>query len=65
MLCHPCLLREPPCQARGAKSEMVASLLTSWQPKRGRKCYVTPASSGVPNAKRGEQKHKWSWLSHS
>ena len=38
---------------------MAVSLLTSWQPERGRKCYVTPASSGVPNAKRGEQKQKW------
>ena len=26
--------------------------------KRGRKCYVTPAFSGVPNAKRGEQHQK-------
>ena len=29
-------------------------------PKRGRNCYVTPAFSGVPNAKRGEQNQKWS-----
>ena len=63
MLCHTCLLREPPWQGRGAKSEMVATLLTSWQPKRGRKCFVTLASSGVPNAKRGEEKQKG--LSHS
>ena len=26
--------------------------------KSGRKCYVTPAFSGIPNAKRGEQKSK-------
>ena len=63
MPCHPCLLKEPPCQARVAKSEMLASILTSWQPKRGQKCYVTPACSGVPNTKRREQKYKW--LSHS
>ena len=59
MLCHPCLLGGPQCQARGAKSEMVVSLLTSWQPTRGQKCYITPACSGVPNAKRGEQNQKW------
>ena len=28
-------------------------------PKRGRKCYVTPAFSGVPSAKRGDQNQKW------
>ena len=25
-------------------------------PKKGRKCYLTSAFSGIPNAKRGEQK---------
>ena len=59
MLRHPCMLGGPPHQARGAKAEVVVSLVTSWQPKRGRKCYVTPACSGVHNAKRGDQKHKW------
>ena len=29
------------------------------RPKRGRKCYVTPAFSGVPNAKRGDQNQNW------
>ena len=59
MLRHPCLLGGHQSQARGAKSEVTVSLLTSSQPKRGgRKCYVTPASSGVPNAKRGEQNQK-------
>ena len=33
---------------------MVASPLPSRGPKRGRKCYVTPAFSGVPNAKCGD-----------
>ena len=33
---------------------MAASPLLCEAPKRGRKCYVTPAFSGVPNAKRGE-----------
>ena len=59
MLRHPCILGGPQCQAWGAKSEVVASPLPSWGPKRGRKCYVTPAFSGVPNAKRGEQNQKW------
>ena len=62
MLCHPCLLGGPQRQARGANSEMVVSFLTSWQPERGRKCYISPPWSGVPNAKRGEQNQKW--LSH-
>ena len=34
---------------------MVASPLPSRGPKRARKCYVIPAFSGVPNAKRGEK----------
>ena len=63
MLRHPCILGSPQRQARGAKSEVAASPLPSWGPKRGRKCYVTPAFSGVPNAKRGEQNHRW--LPHS
>ena len=28
--------------------------------ERGWKCYVTPAFSGIPNAKRGEQNQRWS-----
>ena len=59
MLRHPCILGGPQCQERGAKSEVVASPLPSWGPKRGRKCYVTPAFSGVPNAKHAEQNQKW------
>ena len=34
---------------------MVASSLPSQGPKRGRNRYVTPAFSGVPNAKRKEE----------
>ena len=63
MLRHPCILGAPQRQARGAKAEVVVSFVTSWHPQRGRKCYITPACSGVPNVKRGEQKHKW--LFHS
>ena len=47
-------------QQRGAKSEVAASPLPSWGPKRGQKCYITPAFSEIPNAKRGEQNQKWS-----
>ena len=55
---HPCLLRGPQHQVRGEKgsSELAASPLSSERPKRGWKCYITPAFSGVPNAKRGEKK---------
>ena len=67
---HPCLLGGPkeggnatsPLHSRGSatpsagrKSEVAASPLPSWGPKRGRKCYVTPAFSGVRNAKRREK----------
>ena len=34
---------------RGTKSELAASALPSWGPKRGQKCYFTPTFSGVPN----------------
>ena len=40
-------------QQRGAKLEVVASALPSWRPRRGRKCYVPPKFSGIPNAKCG------------
>ena len=46
MLSHPCILGDH--QTKGA-----APPLPSWGPKRGRKCYVTLAVSGVPNAKKG------------
>ena len=42
------------------RKEVAASPLPSWGPKRGRNCYATPAFSGVPNVKRGEQNQKWS-----
>ena len=54
-----CILGGPQRQARGAKSEVAISPLPSWGAKRGRKCYVTHAFSGVPNAKRGEENQKW------
>ena len=44
---------------KGTKSKVVASPLPSRGPERGRYCYITPAFSGVPNAKRGEQNQKW------
>ena len=55
MLCQPCILRDPEHTRR--KSEVAASPLPSWGPKRGRKCYITPAFSGIPNI--GEQNLKW------
>ena len=58
MLWHPCIFGGP--QKRGTKLELAASPLPSRVPKRGRKCYITPAFSGIPNAKRGEQNQKWS-----
>ena len=64
---HPCLLGGPKqggnisilggLQQRGTKSEKAISHLPSRGPKRGQKCYVTPAFSGIPN--KGEQNHKW------
>ena len=60
MLCHPFILRGPPRQAQGVKSEVAASPLPSCGPKRGRKCHVTPAFSGIPNAKCTESNEKCS-----
>ena len=47
-------------QQRGKQAKVAASPLRSRGPKRGRKCYVTPAFSGVPYAKRKEENQKWS-----
>ena len=47
---HPCLLRG---QKLGGNA---TSTPPSRGPKRGRKCYATPAFSGIPNAKHREQK---------
>ena len=56
---------------------MAASPLPSWGPTNGRKCYVTPTFSGVPNAKRGQKirigcltpafsgAHKWAEMPHN
>ena len=71
---HPCLLggpkeggnATPPVhslgdpQDRGTKSEVATAPLPSQGPKRGRKCYATPAFSGIPNIGEGNQK----WLPH-
>ena len=38
---------------------MATSTLHSQGPKRGRNCYVTPAFSGIPNAKLGDKNQKW------
>ena len=55
VLPHPCILGGR--QKSGTKSELAASATPSQGPKRGRKCYVTPAFWGVPN--KGEQKQNW------
>ena len=55
VLCHRCILGGP--QQRGTNSELAASAMPSQGPKSGRKCYVTPAFSGVPN--KGEQNQNW------
>ena len=54
MPCYPYILGDP--QKRGTKSQVVALFLRSREPKRGRKCYVTPAFSGIQ--KKGEQNQK-------
>ena len=59
MLRHPYILGGP--QQRGTKSEVklevATSPLPSHGPKKGRKCYITPAFLVVPN--KGEQNQKW------
>ena len=51
VLRNPCILGGPQHQVRGENQKR----LRSRGPKRGRKCYVTPAFSEVPNAKREEK----------
>ena len=48
------LIRSLP-QQRGKQTEVAPSALPSRGPKRGSKCYITPAFLGVPNAKRGQE----------
>ena len=52
---HPCILGCP--QQRGTKSDLAASAMPSRGPKRGQKCYATPAFSSVAN--KGEQNQNW------
>ena len=59
MLRHPCTLRDPQRQARGPKSQVATLPLPSQGPKRGQKCYVTPAFLGVLNTKRADRYPKW------
>ena len=42
-------------QQRGTKSKVATSPLPSRRPKTRPKCYLIPAFSGIPNAKRGKQ----------
>ena len=50
ILCEPCSLRDP------QQSDVATTTLPSPEPKRGQKCYVTLAFSGVTN--KGEQNQK-------
>ena len=47
-----------PTPNAGSKIRSGCLALAFSRPKRGRKCYVTPAFSGIPIAKRGEQNQK-------
>ena len=69
MLCHLCILRNP--QTKGDKirsgyqkrNEDCPSFLNGTGrlgPKRGRKCYITPAFSGIPQQRGTNQ----NWLPH-
>ena len=42
-------------EARGENQKWQSHRCLLEGPRRGRKCYITPAFSGVPNAKRGEK----------
>ena len=55
MLCHPCVLGGPPCQARGAKSEMLASPLPQREAQKRAEMLRHPCLlGGKTNGKRGE-----------
>ena len=55
MLCHPYILGDP--QIKGDKIRIGCLTPPSRGPKRGRKCYVTTAFSGVPD--KGGRSQKW------
>ena len=55
VLRHHCILGG--LQQRGTHSELAASVMPPRGPKSGRKCYFTPAFSGVPN--KGKQNQNW------
>ena len=61
MLCHPCILGDP--QTKVDKSKVAASPLPARGPKRGRKCYVTDACSGIPKEGGGQGKIRSGYLS--
>ena len=50
---HPCRVEEPQRSTRGEKAEMAV------QPKCGQSGSISPAVTGVPNARRGENKRNW------
>ena len=55
MLRHRYILGRSPTPSAGTKLELVTSPVPSPGPKKAWKYYVTPAVSGVPNAKRGDK----------
>ena len=55
VLRNPCILRGPQHQERGENQKWLPHPYLLGGPKTGRKCYVIPAFSGVPNAKRREK----------
>ena len=46
MQCHPCILGGP--KTKGDKIRIGCPTTSFSGPKRGRKCYITPAFSGIP-----------------
>ena len=54
--------RGSPTRSAARKSVLATSTLPTRGPRRGRKCYLTPAFLGVPNAKRGVNQK---WLPHA
>ena len=55
MLRNRCILGDPQRQARGQNQKWLPQRCILRGPKRGRNCYVTPAFSGILNAKLGEK----------
>ena len=55
VLRHPYIIGGTQRQVRGANKKLPTSAPPSLKPRRGQKCYVTPAFLGLPNTKCGEK----------